>query len=157
MNHTVESFIVNSRDVCEINCFLHKACMSYNLGPQEGSEVLGNSLLCELSNSDHLQNPQDMETRTAFSYVAFEVRFCEALSKYLIQIIRYFFIEACVFARIIENLSPVYTDNFLYMTIFICHIKTNRPVLQQIIVIQELVNFVHLNEQIKIVTIKIVT
>ena len=26
----------------------------------------------------------------------------------------------------------VYTDNFLYVTIFICHIKTNTPVFQQI-------------------------
>ena len=44
----------------------------------------------------------------------------------------------------------VYTKNFLYMTIFICHIKTNTPVFQQIF-IQKLVNFVHLHEQIKIV------
>ena len=26
----------------------------------------------------------------------------------------------------------VYTDNFLYVTIFICHIKTNMPGFQQI-------------------------
>ena len=50
----------------------------------------------------------------------------------------------------------VYTDNFLYVTILICHIKTNTPVFSaNIIVIQKLVNFVHLQEQIEIATQKL--
>ena len=68
-NHTVESFRVTGRDICEVKCFLHDSCVSYNLGPQESS-----GHVCELSDSDHIQYPQDLQNRIGFLYVAFEVR-----------------------------------------------------------------------------------
>ena len=68
-NHTVGSLRVTGQDVCEIKCFLHGLCVSYNLGPQENS-----GHVCELSDPDHFRDPQDLKTRHGFFYVAFEVR-----------------------------------------------------------------------------------
>ena len=45
----------------------------------------------------------------------------------------------------------VYSDRFLYVTTFICHRKTNTPFSSKNFVVQILVNFVRLHEQIKIV------
>ena len=67
-NHIVGSLRVTGQDACEVKCFLHGLCVSYNLGPQENS-----GHVCELSDSDHIRNPQDMKTRVDFSYTAFEV------------------------------------------------------------------------------------
>ena len=68
-NHTVALFRVANEDLCQIKCFIHNSCVSYNLGPQEGS-----GHLCEISDSDHIRDPQDMQKRSGFLYVAFEVR-----------------------------------------------------------------------------------
>ena len=85
LNHTVGSFRVTERDFCEVKCFLHNSCVSFNLGPQESS-----GHVCELSDSDHIQYPQDLQNRMGFIYVAFEVRdYCFAKSLIVLFVIPY--------------------------------------------------------------------
>ena len=38
-------------------------CVSYNIGP-----MINNKMACELSNSDHLQHPEDLKPRKDWIY-----------------------------------------------------------------------------------------
>ena len=68
INHIVESHQVSDRETCEIKCFLHSSCVSYNLGQQ-----LGDSRLCQFSDSHHILYPEDLTESHGFTYVALEV------------------------------------------------------------------------------------
>ena len=52
-NHSVELNLD-----CQDQCILAKECVSYNIGP-----MINNKMACELSNSDHLQHPEDLKPR----------------------------------------------------------------------------------------------
>ena len=43
---------------CRDQCVLAKECVSYNIGP-----MINKKMACELSNSDHLQHPEDLKPR----------------------------------------------------------------------------------------------
>ena len=57
-NHSVEL----SLD-CQDQCVLARECVSYNIGP-----MINNKMACELSNSDHLQHPEDLKARKDWFY-----------------------------------------------------------------------------------------
>ena len=62
-NHSVE---INLD--CQDQCALARECVSYNIGP-----MINNKMACELSNSDHLQHPEDLKPRKDWFYRATKV------------------------------------------------------------------------------------
>ncbi len=48
---------------------METTCVSLNIGPATNNEVT-----CQLSDSDHLQNPQDLKPKEDFIYRGTEVR-----------------------------------------------------------------------------------
>lgn len=69
VGHVVKSYVVNSKDDCELKCYMEEDCMSINLGLDEGGRYL-----CELSNSDHELHPEDLQRRHGFTYGPTKVR-----------------------------------------------------------------------------------
>ena len=57
-NHSVELNLD-----CQVQCALARECVSYNMGP-----TINSKLVCELSNSDHLQHPEDLKPRKDWIY-----------------------------------------------------------------------------------------
>jgi len=64
VHHVISSPTVTSEEVCKIQCFTEVTCESYNFGPKEGGGVV-----CELSNSDAIRDPQDWVTNQGYLYV----------------------------------------------------------------------------------------
>lgn len=58
------------RSSCRGQCTLEDNCVSYNIGPPIKDEVS-----CQLSDSDHVQHPDDLVTREGFMYQSSEVRY----------------------------------------------------------------------------------
>jgi len=55
---------MDDNEFCQVKCYLEQTCLSYNLGTM-GS---GDKFVCELSDSDHYQNPEDLVFKKGFSY-----------------------------------------------------------------------------------------
>ena len=68
--HLVKSYEVNSRDDCELQCYMESECMSINFGLGANGKYL-----CELSSSDHELHPQDLKHRSGFIYGPTLVRY----------------------------------------------------------------------------------
>ena len=54
--------------LCEHHCLMESECSSVNIGPR-----INNKIICELSNSDHFQHPEDLIRRPGWTYGATEV------------------------------------------------------------------------------------
>ena len=54
---------------CEDRCVLQRECVSVNIGP-----VFNDSVICELSNSDHWQHDDDLLERPGWTYRGTEVQ-----------------------------------------------------------------------------------
>ncbi|XP_068733542.1 uncharacterized protein [Montipora capricornis] len=52
------------KDQCERWCLMDNKCVSVNIG----SEKSPNSVICELSDSDHCQHPEDLKPRQGWTY-----------------------------------------------------------------------------------------
>ena len=64
-----KSYVIESKDTCELKCYMDNDCMSTNVG------TLGRGkYLCELSDSDHELHPEDLKIRQGFTYRATKVR-----------------------------------------------------------------------------------
>ena len=48
---------------CHDRCSMDSRCVSVSIGPPVNDKVV-----CELSDSDHIQNPQDLKTREGWTY-----------------------------------------------------------------------------------------
>ena len=48
---------------CHHTCSMESRCVSVNIGPPVNDKVV-----CELSDSDHIQNPQDLKRREGWTY-----------------------------------------------------------------------------------------
>ncbi|XP_068716860.1 uncharacterized protein [Montipora capricornis] len=48
---------------CEQECVMDRKCVSINIGP-----TMEDKTICELSDSDHYQHPEDLELRNKWSY-----------------------------------------------------------------------------------------
>ena len=64
LNLTIE----NKFRLCEHHCLMESDCVSVNIGPP-----IDNKIICELSNSDHFQHPEDVIRRPDWTYGATEV------------------------------------------------------------------------------------
>ena len=53
----------------EEECLMEKDCVSVNIGPPINDKVV-----CELSDSDHMQHPEDLKSRYGWIYRGTEVR-----------------------------------------------------------------------------------
>ena len=53
---------------CEHRCVMESKCVSVNIGPPANYKVV-----CELSDSDHLQHPGDLKPRHGWTYIGTEV------------------------------------------------------------------------------------
>ena len=56
--HVISNHSVELNLDCQDQCVLAKECVSYNIGP-----MINKKMACELSNSDHLQHPEDLKPR----------------------------------------------------------------------------------------------
>ncbi|XP_078374940.1 uncharacterized protein LOC144658395 [Oculina patagonica] len=63
--HVFKTLTLEIKENCELKCYLENDCFSYNLGP-----LVDGKYVCELSDSDDGQHPQDLVPRHGFLYVA---------------------------------------------------------------------------------------
>ena len=61
--HVISNHSVELNLGCQDQCALARECVSYNIGP-----TINNKFTCELSNSDHLQHPEDLKPRKDWIY-----------------------------------------------------------------------------------------
>ena len=61
--HVISNHSVELNLDCQDQCALARECVSYNIGPK-----INNKMACELSNSDHLQHPEDLKPRKDWIY-----------------------------------------------------------------------------------------
>ena len=61
--HVISNHSVELNLDCQDQCALARECVSYNIGP-----MIDNKMVCELSNSDHLQHPEDLKPRKDWIY-----------------------------------------------------------------------------------------
>ena len=66
--HVISNHSVELNLDCQDQCALARECVSYNIGP-----MINTKMACELSNSDHLQHPEDLKPRKARTYRGTEV------------------------------------------------------------------------------------
>ena len=66
--HVFSNHSVDLNLDCQDQCALARECVSYNIGP-----MINNKVACELSNSDHLQHPEDLKPRKDWFYRGTEV------------------------------------------------------------------------------------
>ncbi|XP_068739843.1 uncharacterized protein [Montipora capricornis] len=62
MNHGIKNISLDGQDTCRIACYLDENCLSFNFG----------NFVCQLSDSDHKQHPDDLKASTGFIYVGTE-------------------------------------------------------------------------------------
>ena len=80
VNHVIKNITLGfgMRGSCRGRCTLDDNCVSYNVGPPIKDQVL-----CQLSDSDHIQHPKDLETLEGFVYQNSEVRYFDCIRFYL--------------------------------------------------------------------------
>ncbi|XP_068694431.1 uncharacterized protein [Montipora foliosa] len=62
INHVIKNITLDGQDTCRIACYLDEDCLSYNVGHS----------VCQLSDSDHKQHPDDLKASDGFIYVGTE-------------------------------------------------------------------------------------
>ena len=80
VNHVIKNITLGlgMRSSCRGRCTLNDKCVSYNIGPPIKDQVL-----CQLSDSDHIQHPEDLVTREEFVYQNSEVRYFDCIRFYV--------------------------------------------------------------------------
>lgn len=68
MNHVTRNITLDRQDACRISCYLDNNCLSYNFGHLQDGDFL-----CQLSDSDHIQHPEDLKKSDGFVYSGTEV------------------------------------------------------------------------------------
>ena len=70
VNHVIKNITLGfgMRGSCRGRCTLDDNCVSYNVGPPIKDQVL-----CQLSDSDHIQHPKDLETLEGFVWVRWDI------------------------------------------------------------------------------------
>ena len=69
VGHVINETEVGSLGTCRVMCSIEADCVSLNVVPLQHTE----SLLCELSDSDHIQHPEDLFYRPGSTYVSIKV------------------------------------------------------------------------------------
>ena len=68
VGHVFRNFSIGMYSECEKRCVWERECLSVNIGPPIHEKVV-----CELSNSDHVQHPEDLKPRQGWTYRGTEV------------------------------------------------------------------------------------
>ena len=63
--HVIKTMLTQTESLCRIMCFTTDTCVSYNY-KKDTTE-------CEISDSDHIQHPQDFVQKDGYVYVGTEV------------------------------------------------------------------------------------
>ena len=58
VDHVISVYVTESSEDCELKCYLEDDCMSINIEPKGDG-----TYYYELSDSDHVLHPQDLENR----------------------------------------------------------------------------------------------
>ena len=67
--HVILNLTIENRfRLCQHRCLMESECVSVNIGL-----LIDNKMICELSNSDHFQHPEDVIRRPDWTYEATEV------------------------------------------------------------------------------------
>ncbi|XP_068741488.1 uncharacterized protein [Montipora capricornis] len=61
-NHVIKNITLDESDICRIKCYLDEDCLSFNFGHS----------VCQLSDSDYKQHPEDLKESDGFIYVGTE-------------------------------------------------------------------------------------
>lgn len=61
--------VENIQSRCNNRCTMESSCVSFNIGPP-----IKDMVLCQLSDSDHIQHPKDLQALEGFMYRGTEVR-----------------------------------------------------------------------------------
>ena len=69
VGHVINETEVGFLGTCRVMCYIEADCVSLNVVPLQHAE----SLLCELSDSDHIQHPEDLFYRPGSTYVSIKV------------------------------------------------------------------------------------
>ena len=70
VNHVMMNITVDRQDSCRVSCYLDDYCLSYNFG-----RLKDRHFVCQLSDSDHIQHPEDLKKIDGFVYLGTEVIF----------------------------------------------------------------------------------
>lgn len=63
-HHVIQSILVDDNDFCQLKCYVEPRCLSYNLGTMASVD----KFVCELSDSDHNEHPENLVFKKGFSY-----------------------------------------------------------------------------------------
>ena len=69
VDHVISVHVTESPGDCGLKCYLEDDCMSINTGPMGDG-----TYYCELSDSDHVLHPRDLENRIGVIYRSVKVR-----------------------------------------------------------------------------------
>lgn len=84
----IKNISVERDDTCQIARYLKNDCLSYNVG-----RLKDGIFICELSDSDSNQYPQDLQRRQGFIFQGTKVR-CFMISEYVFITTVLFFMSA---------------------------------------------------------------
>ena len=93
---------VDIQDPCRTQCVMESRCVAINIGPHFGDHII-----CELSDSDGTEYPQDLKPRNDFIYIGTEVRVWIKQRRDFELIFEFFFF---FFLRMNFFVSPIRTD-----------------------------------------------
>ena len=67
--HVIKNLSIGMYASCKNLCTMESNCVSFNTGPP-----INGKMVCELSDSDHSQQPVDLKPKEGFTYRATQVR-----------------------------------------------------------------------------------
>ena len=74
----MKNISIGAHAPCGDLCTMERSCVSFNVGPPIKDRVV-----CELSDSDHTQHPEDLKPRQSVVYRATEVRRVDSVTENL--------------------------------------------------------------------------
>ena len=77
INHVIKNISLEKQGSCRVACYLDNDCLSYNFGRLQDKVSM-----CQLSDSDHIQHPEDLKKSSGFIYRG-TVVICTSLKDFL--------------------------------------------------------------------------
>lgn len=110
--HVIKNITFNSgmRGSCKGRCTIDSNCVSINIGP-----TINDKVLCQLSNSDHIQHPDDVKPRDGFMYRGTEVG--DSDSRIVISVSFLVSLSVCLSASLFVGLFASFSTVTLNYTI----------------------------------------
>ncbi len=88
------SLSLGMRASCRGRCTIESKCVSINIGPPINDKVL-----CQLSDSDHIRHPEDLQPLEGFMYRGTEVRNSKSIKGVLV----FLFVPRLLVARVVKK------------------------------------------------------